>query len=42
MEYPVIDGLYDERLSSVTEQEKIGRAMDLERLALLRTHASGG
>jgi PmbA protein len=32
--YPVIDGLYDETLSFVGEQEKIGRAMDLERLAL--------
>ncbi len=34
LEYPVIDGLYDETLSSVAEQEKIKRAMDLERLAL--------
>jgi PmbA protein len=29
-----MDGLYDETLSSVAEQEKIKRAMDLERLAL--------
>jgi PmbA protein len=34
LEYPVIEGLYDETLSSVAEQEKIRRAMDLERLAL--------
>jgi PmbA protein len=33
-EYPVIERLYDEMMSSVDEQEKIGCAMDLERLAL--------
>jgi PmbA protein len=33
-EYPDIEGLYDDRLPSVDEQEKIGCAMDLERLAL--------
>jgi PmbA protein len=33
-EYPVIAGLLDDGLSSVSEQEKIRRAMDLERLAL--------
>lgn len=34
LDYPEIDGLYDETLSSVPEREKIGRALDLERLAL--------
>jgi PmbA protein len=33
-EYPVIAGLFDDGLSSVSEQEKIRRAMDLEQLAL--------
>jgi PmbA protein len=32
--YPEVDGMYDEGLSSVAEQEKILRAMDLERFAL--------
>ncbi len=32
--YPVIEGMLDEGLSSVPEREKIGCAMELERLAL--------
>ncbi len=34
LDYPDVVGLYDAGLSAVTEQEKIKRAMDLERFAL--------
>jgi len=34
MPVPQLDGLYDEALAKVTEEEKISRAMDLERLTL--------
>jgi len=33
-EYPVLAGLFDPELAAVSEEEKIGRAMDLERLTL--------
>lgn len=33
-EYPVIPGMFDDRLALVGEEEKIGRAMELERLTL--------
>jgi PmbA protein len=34
MAYPVLTGLYDEGLALIGEEEKISRAMELERLAL--------